>query len=1108
MSNQPSMEQILNAILSVDKNVREQAEKYFEQIKQTNPNALTTELLRVCQFAQEDHIKDMAAVLIRRIITQDESLWKVLDNNTRTIVKGQLIEAIKSITAMKTRRKLCDTVSEVAMVIFAEKQEPAKEWPELVQFLFDCAKSSSHKDVALTIFTQMALFLKEVVEQNSMSLKNFFVTSLQDKNPQIKLAALNAITCYIGSEVFSQEVVFELQKSLSDMINVIGALLKENHEDEARTCMGALIELATEFPSFYKTQINMIIQMFIQIATSKSLEDTTRQLALEFLVSIAENNPAMLRKAQNGVPSLIQLIVTFMLELQDDEEWINSKDETSLEITNYDVGSESLDRCSRSLTGKSVFPFLIKAVPQLLSNKSNWVHRYVGQQILCIMGDACEEQLKQVLSNALQMILGGCSDEHPRVRYAACNTLAQLCSDFQPVFQRDYPEQIVNAFISMMKDPIPKIAAHGASSVVNFCEGVKAKYVEKWVDPFMQVLLVMLQGGKLIVQEEVLSAIASLALTVKNSFIGYYDKLMPLLKNILKNATGKELRQLRGKAIECVTMMAVAVGKEKFMQDAKYIIEVLVEVQKGNMEPDDPQISFMLQAWARLCKILGDDFSSLLPVVMPPLFKSASQHVEAKIATNLETYEEMRQEGWEFVPLANQSLGVKTSILEEKATAVHMIQLYATNLKEVLIPYVKQSVEICLPLLHFYFSDEVRNNAATAMGPLMCSAVENAKKNPTEQNKLFVQTMWNLILPEMLECIVKEISIEVLSIKIDGLTAVFNEVDAKVLTEKQMQEISEIFIKIATKMFSRRDKRNLKKKSVDCDEEEAILIEDENKAEEDLLTSLTEWNGSIIKHHGVPWFQLIANQVSPMMKKMFEEDSLMTDKISGVCLFDDFLEYASPTSHPLFDMFFSQFFPLCASENDALRQACVYGIGILAQKAEQKFSPYVTQALNVLVQIINAPQSRDIKNVYPTENAIAAVGKFLLYRSKEIENEKVMSAYVSFLPVMEDKIESKVTYDQLCIFIEKQHPNIWGNNFSNANKIVEILVTIYDSDLIDKAISLRVQTILKNIGRIIPQQVAQNAFGALAQILQVKCQNILKEKFFDIFFSFLNYLIK
>lgn len=36
------------------------------------------------------------------------------------------------------------------------------------------------------------------------------------------------------------------------------------------------------------------------------------------------------------------------------------------------------------------------------------------------------------------------------------------------------------------------------------------------------------------------------------------------------------------------------------------------------------QISYMISAWARMCKILGKDFQQYLPVVMGPLMKTAS----------------------------------------------------------------------------------------------------------------------------------------------------------------------------------------------------------------------------------------------------------------------------------------------------------------------------------------------------------------------------------------------------------------------------------------------------------------------------------------------------
>jgi hypothetical protein len=46
---------------------------------------------------------------------------------------------------------------------------------------------------------------------------------------------------------------------------------------------------------------------------------------------------------------------------------------------------------------------------------------------------------------------------------------------------------------------------------------------------------------------------------------------MPYLKAILVNATDKSNRMLRAKAIECVSLVGMAVGKEKFGQDAKQV---------------------------------------------------------------------------------------------------------------------------------------------------------------------------------------------------------------------------------------------------------------------------------------------------------------------------------------------------------------------------------------------------------------------------------------------------------------------------------------------------------------------------------------------------------
>ena len=59
------------------------------------------------------------------------------------------------------------------------------------------------------------------------------------------------------------------------------------------------------------------------------------------------------------------------------------------------------------------------------------------------------------------------------------------------------------------------------------------------------------------------TTLAAVADTIEDKFIGYYEHFMPNLKYIVQNATNKELRLLRGKTIECISLIGLAVGTEK-----------------------------------------------------------------------------------------------------------------------------------------------------------------------------------------------------------------------------------------------------------------------------------------------------------------------------------------------------------------------------------------------------------------------------------------------------------------------------------------------------------------------------------------------------------------
>lgn len=51
---------------------------------------------------------------------------------------------------------------------------------------------------------------------------------------------------------------------------------------------------------------------------------------------------------------------------------------------------------------------------------------------------------------------------------------------------------------------------------------------------------------------------------------------MPYLKTILLNATDKANRMLRAKSMECISLVGMAVGKDKFKGDAKQVYFFLI----------------------------------------------------------------------------------------------------------------------------------------------------------------------------------------------------------------------------------------------------------------------------------------------------------------------------------------------------------------------------------------------------------------------------------------------------------------------------------------------------------------------------------------------------
>lgn len=74
-----------------------------------------------------------------------------------------------------------------------------------------------------------------------------------------------------------------------------------------------------------------------------------------------------------------------------------------------------------------------------------------------------------------------------------------------------------------------------------------------------------------------MTTIATVADTAEEKFLHYCDRFMPNLKYIMQNALSSDYRMLRGKTIECISLIGLAVGKEKvrgFSIDSSFLRNV------------------------------------------------------------------------------------------------------------------------------------------------------------------------------------------------------------------------------------------------------------------------------------------------------------------------------------------------------------------------------------------------------------------------------------------------------------------------------------------------------------------------------------------------------
>lgn len=1054
-ANQFDYVSLLNGLSDSDGERRKQAEEIYNAIPAKDKFSVFGAAL--CQMQLPVDVRSFAAILLRRLVL---SSWTEI---ATTIPRDQLEFSCNELLQLLGRtasesKEMRDKLSQVVAVIassFLEDKEQSNNWATFIQFLFQTL-SSENIELAEAGYTILASS-PDVLGQFNGHPAHFdqilacFQASLARKGAPTSfyLSLTASISAYFVNNSQNKEAMKKLSTLALPLVELLRELKDESSKEDF--CQH-LIEIAEETPLSLRPAITQIMQVCLVMMTeSNGLESDLRYSALELMVSLIENAPVMIKKrAPTFIKPVVMKILALMTEIEDDSDWdtscTNDKDEDQPDA----IGETALDRVSNALGGKVLLPILIDELTGMLQ-KPDWQSRHAALMAFSCAGEGCRDQLMKVLDRIVSGILNFLADPHPRVRHAACNALGQMATDFSPEFETKFHAQFITSICKLLIDTSNiRVQAHAACAMVNFFEECPQEILSPYLDMISEHIQTALsqymnngiptEESKLFVVENIIVALSSVASSSSESFVKYYDKFMNCLKYIISNSTGKEdLRVLRGKAIECISLIGMAVGKELFCKDASDVMQMLLATQTGNIKlaDDDPQLSYMMAAWARICKIMGADFQTYLPYVMGPVLDAAALKVEIALLNDEDKAAIEESSEWDSVSVHDQAVGIRTAGLEDKATACSMLVCYARELKHGFVEYVERTAEVLVPLLKFPFHDDVRCASSEAMPYLL----ESAKPKGPQ----FVAALWNAIFDGLLAAIELESDPSIMNQLLESLGSSIEVVGAGCLDEQKFEKVTTTLQERFKAHFEYLQEEFERRKDEDYENESECS--DENS---DCLAGIASVIHSLFVVYKADYLPYFHRLLESVIRLTVENQWIpWTNKHTALCIFDDVIEYAGQRSVEYREIFIPILTNGIMDKNGDMRQAAFYGIGQLAERTGATYIDYFQNIIPSIVQVINHPEARSDDHIMATENGIAAIARILKFCPQIQNYVELLKCWVDWLPIWEDLTEVPIVIEFLLQLIESNNPTVMGNESSNLPKLVGIAAEVLARSVLD-----------------------------------------------------------
>eukprot|EP00917_Polyrhabdina_sp_WS-2016_P019884 GHVP01042491.1.p1 GENE.GHVP01042491.1~~GHVP01042491.1.p1 ORF type:complete len:1121 (-),score=214.82 GHVP01042491.1:53-3391(-) len=1101
----PSAEiiQLLDALISADPEVRRPGEETFQKLLNEKPDLVLTELLKVlCGSKVSEEYRHQGVVILRTSLRSflrklDSSIWERISPATRQALQSGLLHAVSQETSELVTRTLCPLIADMAATIIIEEA-----WPELDFKIFEWLRSTEPRVVrsSLQILIELVPRDADIVTKNLQTIAPVIKNCLESTNLPV---AEDAITffCSTVAHTKSKSIWEPLRAITPSVLRLLAAQAEAKNWEFSTETLKDLIQAADERPIFFSQSIETLVDTIFLIVNIEEVQDDVLQLCAELLVSLATRQKMVL-KCKDFVSKSVGLFLRMLLSVSDDPDWIDreidmEEDEKS---GNYDVAESCLDRLASQMQPfENILQHVLQHSSQYLLQEG-WEYKFAGIIAISQCIEYIEtDEVPRMLNGILPVIMRQFEDAHHRVRFAACQAIGQIALDHYPLFQEKYAVSVLPVLMKVFDDPVVRVQMHATSAIVNLVEEAHSADILPLVPQIFEKFYNRLASDcSYGMKELIITAVAVFSGCIGKSFAPYYSLFVPAVIQIVQQPMNDKNTLLHGKCFECLSMVGLAmkdVPGNSFNSDATVIMQsILAHYNSPNKERID---LYLTEAMRRMCKSMGDSFVPVIEQIVP-INIAILKEQPVNIDSELEDTKDMT-----LVCITDHATrALKTTTIDQMNNAMVLLKIICDNFPLHYSKYIEETFGLLIPILKFQFSEDLKSQSLATISSLLSACRASTISQSMNQlqavstwvkqlaSQIFENVKFELSIAEGDEAL--EIDFEVIMGELGGLVKCLKNAGSEIFNPEGVKIVFDGVVSLIEGSSARRSEIRAEAISNAVDEADIADMEDSLKLEEGLRSTLLEVIAALMITHPKEFCQGCLPAQLQLIRRYFSNPNDNGDVAFALYILDDVIEHVGTLSGQSLGEFLPQVFALTMNPNPEIRQAAAYGC-IHAFKLPGMTNEQIQSCIGNLISVVKDPNSRDKLNTLATDNAIAALGAAIVFKSDVLGDQldQVVDIWTSCLPLKSDITEARLTHKLVSDLILNENPVVLGENNKWLNRLIGVLMQIYKTDLssddIDQSITIIVENTKTQIESMASTMTEEQQRGLKKVLADIQC---------------------